>query len=83
MNLAVKPELGRREGGSKSFSSWALDTFPFKILTAGEICSGTQLGSTGKLAEREKKKKNKQKPGDMSKGMIQPQAGQKYGAVPK
>lgn len=59
MNLAVKPEMGRREGGSKSFSSWALDTFPFRILTAGEISSGTQLGSTGKLAKRGKKTQTK------------------------
>ena len=61
MTLVAKLELGRN-GESEGFSSWALDTFLFRILASGEICSGTQLSSTGKLAKR---KKN---PGDMRKG---------------
>lgn len=80
MTSAVNPELGRKEGRSEGFSSQAVDTFPFRVLASGEIRSGTQVSSTGKLAKRKKKIK---KLGDMSKGRIQPQAGQKYHAVPK
>ena len=60
ITLAVKPELGRWEGGSESFSSQVLAAFPFRIPALWEIRSGTQLSSTGKLTKRKKEKKKNQ-----------------------